>query len=49
MATKFAVRSNIITGKNSIFSTHRSKSAAEKACAKACKKGASFVVVQLDR
>ena len=44
---KFAVVSNIITAKNSVFSTHRTLKAAERALEKARKSGASFKLVQL--
>ena len=44
---KFAVVSNIITGRDSIYSKHRTLKAAEKALEKARKSGACFKLVQL--
>lgn len=44
---KFAVISNVITGKNSVFSVHRTEKAGLKALEKARKSGASFKLVQL--
>lgn len=43
---KYGVFANLITGKQ-LYTTHRTKSAADKACAKAGKKGASFVVLPI--
>ena len=46
MSIKFAVVSNLITG-SPIYSRHRSRKTAERALAKASKKGASFKIVEL--
>lgn len=43
---KYGVFANLITGKQ-LFSSHRKKSAAQNACVKAGKKGASFVVLPI--
>jgi hypothetical protein len=45
---KYGVFANLITGKQ-LFSSHRTKAAADKACAKAGKKGASFVVLPIKK
>lgn len=43
---KYGVFANLITGKT-LYSSHRTKAAADKACAKAGKNGACFVVCAL--
>lgn len=43
---KYGVFANLITGKT-LYSAHRTKSAADRACVRAGKKGASFVVLPL--
>ena len=45
---KYGVFANLITGKQ-LFSSHRTKAAADKACVKAGKKGASFVVLPIKK
>ena len=45
---KYGVFSNLITGKQ-LFSSHRTKAAADKACAKAGKSGACFVVLPIKK
>jgi hypothetical protein len=45
---KFGVFANLITGKT-LYSSHRTKAAADKACAKAGKNGASFVVLPIKK
>ncbi len=45
---KYGVFANLITGKQ-LFSSHRKKSAADKACKKAGKNGASFVVLPIKK
>ena len=45
---KYGVFANLITGKQ-LFSSHRTKSAADKACAKASKNGACFVVCTIKK
>ena len=45
---KYGVFANLITGKT-LYSTHRAKSAANKACAKASKNGACFVVCAIKK
>jgi hypothetical protein len=45
---KYGVFANLITGKQ-LFSSHRKKSAAQKACAKASKNGACFVVLPIKK
>lgn len=45
---KFGVFANLITGKT-LYSRHRTKAAADKACAKAGKNGASFVVLPIKK
>lgn len=47
-AMKYGVFANLITGKT-LYSTHRTKSAADKACAKAGKSGACFVVLPIKK
>lgn len=45
---KYGVFANLITGKQ-LFSSHRTKAAADKDCAKAGKKGAAFVVLPIKK
>lgn len=45
---KYGVFANLITDKQ-LFSSHRTKAAADKACAKAGKNGASFVVLPIKK
>lgn len=45
---KYGVFANLITGKQ-LFSSHRKKSAAQKACADASKNGACFVVLPIKK
>ena len=45
---KYGVFSNLITAKQ-LFSSHRTKAAADKACAKARKNGACFVVCAIKK
>ncbi len=45
---KYGVFANLITGKQRI-SVHRSESGAQKACVKAGKNGASFVVLPIKK
>ena len=45
---KYGVFSNLITG-TQLFSSHRTKAAADKACAKASKQGAAFVVLPISK
>ena len=47
-AMKYGVFANLITGKT-LYSSHRTKSAADKACAKASKNGACFVVLPIKK
>ena len=44
----YGVFANLITGKT-LYSSHRTKSAADKACVKAGKNGASFVVLPIKK
>jgi len=46
--TKYGVYSNLITGKI-LYSTHRTKTGADRACARAGKNGASFVVLPIKK
>lgn len=45
---KFGVYANLITGKT-LYSTHRTKTGADRACARAGKNGASFVVLPIKK
>jgi hypothetical protein len=45
---KYGVFANLITGKQ-LFSVHRTESGAQKACTKAGKNGASFVVLPIKK
>ena len=45
---KYGVFANLITGKQ-LFSSHRTKAAADKSCAKARKNGACFVVLPVKK
>ena len=45
---KYGVFTNLITGKT-LYSTYRTKAAADKACAKASKNGAAFVVLPIKK
>lgn len=47
-AMKYGVFANLITGKT-LYSAHRKKACAEKACAKASKGGACFVVLPIKK
>lgn len=42
----YGVFANLITGKN-LYSRHRTKAAAEKACQKASKNGVPFIVLPI--
>lgn len=44
----YGVFANLITGKT-LYSAHRTKAAADKACAKAGRKGAAFVVLPIKK
>lgn len=48
LSMKYGVFANLITDKQ-LFSSHRTKAAADKACAKAGKNGASFVVLPIKK
>lgn len=45
---KYGVFANLITGKP-LYTTHRTKAAADKACAKAGRNGACFVVLPIKK
>lgn len=45
---KYGVFANLITGKT-LYSAHRTKAAADKACAKAGKNGACFIVLPIKK
>lgn len=45
---KYGVFANLITGKT-LYSTHRTKTGADRACAKSGKSGACFVVLPIKK
>ena len=45
---KYGVFANLITGKT-LYSTHRAKTGADRACAKAGQNGACFVVLPIKK
>ena len=47
-AMKYGVFANLITGKT-LYSTHRTKTGADRACAKSGKSGACFVVLPIKK